>query len=272
MELFKYETHLHTSQGSGCSGSTGAMQVDFLKKCGYTGCFITDHFFGGNTAVDRRLPWDVKVHLFCQGYEDAKRRGDEIGFQVFFGLEFGWCATEFLTYGIDKQFLLDHPEIDNMPVDRFAKLVHENGGFVVHAHPFREAGYIDTIRLYPRLVDGVEAVNASHTDPAYNERAKMYAQSYGIPMTGGSDTHYAWSYAGGGIALDRPLENPHDYLERMRNGEITKILERSNDFMTPWPNWDFWPDAKRPDINLLPADIKEKADKFYASLEKESKG
>lgn len=268
MSLFKYETHLHTSQGSLCSACSGAEQVDYLKSLGYDGCFVTDHFFGGNTAVDRRLPWDIKIHLFCQGFEDAKKRGDEIGFKVFFGLEYGWHATEMLTYGVDKQFLLDHPEIEYIPINQYINLVHECGGFVVHPHPFREAGYIDTIRLYPRLVDGVEVENASHRDPKFNERARCYAESYGLPMTGGSDTHDVWNYPGGGIAIEKPLETAFDYLDRLKNGEITKILTRTDEFMKPWPANDVWACCKRPDINLLPDDLRIRAEEFYATLDK----
>lgn len=263
-KLYKYETHLHTSLGSACSPCSGAQQVKRLKECGYSGCFITDHFFGGNTAVDRRLPWDIKVHLFCQGYEDAKRCGDEIGISVFFGLEYGYFGTEFLTYGIDKQFLLDHPELDNIDPPGFAKIVHEYGGFLVHAHPFREAGYLNTIRLYPRIVDGVEAVNASHTDPEFNNRAAMYARSYGIPCTGGSDSHCFWSYPGGGIALDEELKSPADYLERLRTGRITKILNRSEEFVTEPPE-NAWSGVMRPNIDLLPEDLKKRAAEFYSA-------
>lgn len=263
VKLYKYETHLHTSQGSECSPCSGAEQVERLAECGYSGCFVTDHFFGGNTAVDRRLPWDVKVHLFCQGYEDAKRRGDELGFKVFFGLEFGWHATELLTYGIDKQFLLSHPEIDNMDIPRYIDLVHSCGGFVIHPHPFREAGYINTIRLFPRLVDGVEVENASHTDPMFNKRAWEYAKSYGLPCTGGSDTHASWSFPGGGIALEKPLERGTDYLDRLRNAEITEILRRSDNYLRPYPSYDIWKSAKRPDISLLPDELRIKAHQFY---------
>ena len=255
MPLYKYETHIHTSQGSACSSTSGAMMVERLHDLGYSGCFITDHFFGGNTAVDRSLPWEIKVRLFCQGYEDAKRRGDELGFQVFFGLEYGWHATEFLTYGIDMQFLLDHPEIDNMPLDRFADLVHENGGFLVHAHPFREAGYISVIRLYPQKVDAVEVCNCgNYPDPIFNERAEWYAKSYGLPMTGGSDAHHYWNHPCGGIALDEKLSDPHDYLERLRAGRITEILKRDESHNLPWPE-DAWKLTVRPDMNRLPEDV-----------------
>lgn len=259
MPLYKYETHMHTSQGSACSSCSGAAMVERLHELGYAGCFITDHFFGGNTAVDRRLPWEIKVRLFCQGYEDAKRRGDELGLQVFFGLEYGYRATEFLTYGIDMQFLLDHPEIDNMEPDRFAELVHNCGGFLVHAHPFREADYIRVIRLYPHSVDGVEAVNASHWNSDFNERAKLYAKSYGLPMTGGSDAHHIWNHPGGGIELDEKLSCPHDYLERLRSGRITRILERDDSIICNRFPDDAWANTVRPSTELLPEDIREKA-------------
>ena len=258
--LYKYETHLHTSQGSACSTTPGSKMVERLYDLGYSGCFITDHFFGGNTAVDRSLPWELKVRLFCQGYEDAKRRGDELGFDVFFGLEYGWNSTEFLTYGIDMQFLLDHPEIDNMPIDTFAELVHQNGGFVVHAHPFREAGYIRVIRLYPRCIDGVEVYNCGNSDQSFNERAECYAKSYGIPMTGGSDAHHYWNHPGGGIALDEKLTSPHDYLERLRSGRITEILKRDDSHNLPWPE-NQWEHTVRPDISKLPPDVIKAYDK-----------
>lgn len=257
MELYKYETHIHTSQGSACSTWRGADIVDRLHELGYSGCFITDHFFNGNTAVDRSMPWDVKIHLFCQGYEEAKKRGDEIGFQVFFGWEFAMHGTEFLTYGLDKQFLLDNPEIMQMPLDRYADFVHEHGGFIVHAHPFREAGYIPLIRLYPRHVDGIEGVNCGNASE-FNERAQWYGKSFSIPMTGGTDAHHVWSYHSGGIALDEKLTCAHDYLDRLRSGGITKILEPSNDAHLPWPE-DAWNTAKRSDIDLLDDEMRQKA-------------
>lgn len=264
MELYKYDTHIHTSQGSACSSWKGSDIVDRLHELGYSGCFITDHFFNGNSAVDRSLPWDVKIHLFCQGYEDAKRRGDEIGFRVFFGWEFAMHGTEFLTYGLDKQFLLQNPQIMEMPLDKYADFVHENGGFIVHAHPFREAWYIPLVRLYPRSVDGIEAVNCGNS-PEQNERAQWYGKSYSIPMTGGTDAHNLWNYHSGGIALEEKLTCAHDYLDRLRSGGITKILQPSDTAHLPWPE-DAWKDCVRCDINLLNDEMKQKALRAYEEM------
>ena len=106
----------------------------------------------------------------------------------------------------------------------------------------------------------------THTDPMFNKRAREYAASYGLGMTGGSDTHYTWGYPGGGIALDKPIEKPEDYLERLKNNDITEILVRGEKYMKPWPQYDFWKDAKRPDITLLEPELRERAEKFYASI------
>ena len=115
MSLYKYETHMHTSQGSDCSSTSGAKMVERLHALGYAGCFITDHFFGGNTAVNRdlaKLGWETRVRLFCQGYDDAKRRGDELGFQVFFGLEDGISDLR------DRYAISDRSPRDRQNADR----------------------------------------------------------------------------------------------------------------------------------------------------------
>ena len=49
--FYKYETHLHTSEVSKCAHNTGAEMARAYKKAGYTGIFVTDHFFNGNCAI-----------------------------------------------------------------------------------------------------------------------------------------------------------------------------------------------------------------------------
>lgn len=41
---YKYETHMHTSEGSACGASSGAEQVEAYYNAGYAGIIITDHF------------------------------------------------------------------------------------------------------------------------------------------------------------------------------------------------------------------------------------
>ena len=53
----------------------------------------------------------------------------------------------------------------------------ENGALIIQAHPFREAFYIDHIRLFPRHVHGVEIVNANRPEKE-NNLAKIYTNHY----------------------------------------------------------------------------------------------
>ena len=64
----------------------------------------------------------------------------------------------------------------------------ENGALIIQAHPFREAAYIDHIRLFPRNVHGVEVFNADRTE-LENGMAKIYAQKYDLIEFAGSDNH-----------------------------------------------------------------------------------
>ena len=159
---YLYETHCHTSQASACASVTGGELAKFYKARGYDGIIVTDHFFNGNTCIDQSLDWKKRCELYCAGYKDAKRVGDRIGLTVMFGIEYSYKGTDLLTYGVDEDWLKAHPEVMEIDVHEYIKLVHESGGMIVHAHPFREAWYIDTIRLYPYEVDAVEVFNAGN--------------------------------------------------------------------------------------------------------------
>ena len=229
---YLYETHMHTSEGSACAHNTGSEMARAYAEAGYTGIIITDHFFYGNTAVDRKLPWSDWVEKYCLGYEHAKEEGDKLGLQVFFGWESGYQGTEFLIYGPDKQWLLEHPEIRDATVAEQFRLVHEGGGIVCHAHPFREAPYISEIRLFPEYVDAVEGVNASHSSPAkrslhqpeFNERALLYAQEHNFPLTAGSDQHNT-DMIWGGMVFPRKLTDIRDFNRAVLNREVERLLD-----------------------------------------------
>ncbi len=82
------------------------------------------------------------VRRFCLGYEHAKAEGERIGLSVFFGWEACYEGTEFLVYGLDQAWLLAHPQIKDASIRVQYALVHEGGGIISHAHPFREEDYI----------------------------------------------------------------------------------------------------------------------------------
>lgn len=218
VKKYKYETHLHTKEASACAGSTGAEMVRAYYRAGYSGVIFTDHFFNGNTAIPTHLPWSERVDLFCRGYENALEEAKRLDFHVFLGWEYADNGTEFLTYGLDKKFLLTYPDMLSWPIEKYLKIVREHGGFVSQAHPFREAWYIKAIRLFPEHVDAIEVRNASHMNPKFDELALELANKYSLYQTGGSDTHFADILHGGGMEFDHELLTIEDFIKAVKDG------------------------------------------------------
>lgn len=216
---YLYETHMHTSQASKCGHMTGADHAAYYKAMGYQGIIVTDHFYGGNTCIDRSLPWDEWVGQFCKGYEDAKKEGDRIGLDVFFGWEQGYGDDEYLIYGLDKDWLLQHEEIKNCSRARQLELVHEGGGCVVQAHPFRIRGYMTCIRVGKDFCDGIEAANAGN-EPMNDVYAMNYGLENGFTMTAGSDNHNSEKARERfGILLPKRMESLQELVSMVRNRE-----------------------------------------------------
>ena len=223
--MYKYETHLHTCEGSACSSAPAADMARAHKEMGYDGIFVTNHFFNGNTSVPRDLPWEERVDLYCRGYEIAKEVGDEIGLKVFFGIEYCKYNADLLIYGITKEWIKANEELLMHTDERVLfRTVREMGGLVVHAHPFRSDPYIHHITLYPYDVDAVEVINGSHYPPnMYNERATLYADMYGLVKTGGSDSHHLDKLFGSGISVPEPINSHEDYLRMLKEGRVIPL-------------------------------------------------
>ena len=164
--MYKYETHLHTNIVSGCSRFKPDEVVEKYVRLGYAGVFVTDHFFNNSSnRVPESLPWRDRIKGFMQGYRAVKAAA-EGKLDVFFGLESSYKGTDFLVYGLDEEWLAAHPEMMEMRVSALCPYLRGAGALVVQAHPYREADYIDHIRLFPAEVDGLEIVNACNTERA----------------------------------------------------------------------------------------------------------
>lgn len=226
--MYKYETHLHTSPVSACASATVRQSLEFYKSMGYDGVFITNHFIDGNISVDSSRSYAEKLDYFFSDYEEGVRIGREIGIKVFCGVEQSYRGTDFLIYGMDKEWFLNNPVPENMSKkDELARFI-ENGALVIHAHPFREAGYIDHIRLFPRSVHGVEIINACRSE-LENKMAGIYAENYGLLTFAGSDNHCAAGQKKlAGMCCETPLTDEADFVQRVKNGEM-RIFTADNE-------------------------------------------
>ena len=219
--LYRYETHCHTKEVSRCSRLSSTALVTLYRKLGYTGIVITDHFFNGNTTVPRKgMAWEDRVEMFMTGYRSARAEGEKQGLDVFFAWEYSYFQSDFLTYGLDENWLLAHPDVCDWTPHEYFDRVKADGAFLVHAHPLRTARYIKHISLFPDKIDTVEVDNASMQD-VVNERDHWYAESFGFYKTAGSDTHFLENrhrFSG----IDSPIRftDIRQYGEELKKGNL----------------------------------------------------
>lgn len=222
--MYKYETHTHSSEASACATNDIYNMLKKYHELGYSGIILTNHFFNGNTCIPRGIGWENKIELFFSPYEKAQKLAKKLNMDVFFGLEYNYYGTEFLIYGLDKKFYLSHPEIPKLSLSEFCALVHDNDGFIVHAHPFREAHYISEIRLFPELIDAVEVINGAQMNYDYNKKAEQYANEYNFPKTAGSDSHSINHKHFCGIEFNHRLRDIQDFIACIKAGEYSLFL------------------------------------------------
>ncbi len=219
---YLYETHFHTAWSSACARSRGPEYLERYKRLGYHGIVVTDHFWGGNCAVDRHLPWSSFVEAFVRGYEETKTAGEELGLQVFFGWEETFDGDDYLVYGLDKEWLLNNPHARGFSRREQLEHAHRHGGCVIQAHPFRDRDYIPAIHLSRDWADAYEVGNAGNW-PEHDAQAYRWASRNSRVMTAGSDIHSAHQYEDDqlmGVVFDRPLRDLRDFAEAIRGGEI----------------------------------------------------
>jgi len=217
---YLYETHMHTSEVSGCATSSASEQAVAYINRGYTGIIVTDHFTNGYTKCPQNLPWEKKMKHLASGYLGAKKTGDKYGLDVFFGWEFTVRGSDFLTYGLDLDFLLEHPGLDRLDVEEYSTLVRECGGYLAQAHPYRDEYYVEyKFPVEPHLIDGVEVYNSMDRQDV-NDKAFTFALEHNLPMQSGTDSHRTGNYNYKGIILQEKAESIHDIIKAIKTNNV----------------------------------------------------
>ena len=224
---YKYETHLHTCPVSKCAAPYADVltNLKFYKEQGYDGVFITNHFLDGNVNIDRDTPYEEKIHFYFSDYEKALELSKEVGIKVFLGVEVSYLGTDFLVYGLDKEWFLKNPQIMDMKKSEELPYFIENGALVIQAHPFQKNKKVDHIRLYPNCVHGVEIINAGRGDLT-NGMAQKYCEHYDLIPFAGSDNHSAGTPLGGkpkrlaGMYSDEPIVDEQDFVDKVKNRKM----------------------------------------------------
>lgn len=230
---YKYEIHVHTAESSFCGVATACEQVNLYKERGYQGIIVTDHFINSSSTSPVKFDWnstafdwEESMKFVVAGYEAAKAEGEKIDFDVFFGWEFmvKGTGTDLLTYGLEPEFLLEHPYIHTLDLAAYSELIRSHGGFITQAHPYRNRPYIKSVGpVDPVFIDAVEVFNAADPDEV-NDLALAFAKEHGLPMQAGSDSHHVEIPFASGIVLDKRATSSQDIIEAIKKGHATLIL------------------------------------------------
>ncbi len=216
---FYVQMHLHTAESSRCARVGGADMARACKEAGYDLIVVTDHFFNANINVPYDIPWEDQVRGLFAGYRAAKAMGDRIGLTVLPGWETYTDGPEYLTYGLDEEFLLHNRDIAILPRVQYLRRVHAAGAYVSHAHPFREASYIPHFDPDPYGLDAVETFNGRHMDPSFDEKARAFAARYRLPGVAGADAHNTLHILDGAMRFFYPVNTFQEIFAAIGKGD-----------------------------------------------------
>ena len=123
---YLFDTHVHTKESSSCSRIPAKEMVRMYRDAGYSGVVVTDHYHDGffDGPFFSNISWERKVDHFLRGYYAAKEEEDKTGFKILMGMEINFTPynIDFLTFGFDRQFLVDNPRMWMLTLKYFSQL------------------------------------------------------------------------------------------------------------------------------------------------------
>ncbi len=225
MGRYKYQLHTHTAPCSRCGKMSPEELARALYDGGYAGAVLTNHFYGGNSGIDRTMSWERFVKAYEDDYIACCEAARKYDVDIIFGVEEHlYGGLEILAYGIEPSVLYEHPELIERQGEDWVKILHGVGALMIQAHPYREASYITMPGPLPlEWLDGIEVFNVGNSD-LINERAAQLAQENpNLILTSGSDAHTAERVCHGGIATDERIKNSAELAAVLKSGHYQLI-------------------------------------------------
>ncbi len=199
--MYNFELHLHTDESSNCGRVPAVEALKLYMENGYDGFVVTDHFnalaCGGPhhftedgkpslepASIER---WNKIVDHYLEGYKTAKAAAAGMNFQVLLGMELRFPSDEndYLVYGVEEEFIRNHPWFYMMELPEFYKIAKENDFTIAQAHPFRTMCFLNN----PRYLHGIEVYNGNPRHNSHNDVAEAAADIYKKFKLRSSDFH-----------------------------------------------------------------------------------
>jgi histidinol phosphatase-like PHP family hydrolase len=219
--MYKFDTHVHTSETSPCGHISAAETIRLYKEAGFSGVCITDHYNRRYFEAWKLGNWEETVKRYLTGYHNAKEYGDKNGFVVLLGTELKLddSPNEYLLFGITEDFLYNYPQLYIYKINELKKLAENNGIMIFQAHPFRP----NLTRENPLYIDGAEVVNGNLRHNSHNDMALEFALKNNLLMTGGSDCHEIEDVGKSGIITEERIDSAKILLRILKTGSMKVI-------------------------------------------------
>lgn len=194
--------HCHTREGSIDARVSVLEYARLLKDQGFSGMLVTDHDS-------------------YRGYRYAMKHPKEIpeGFSILEGIEYDTKDAGHVIVIMPECVDLKLLEIRGMSLETLTSVVHSYGGVLGPAHPYgmksSSAMHTRRIRRDPEILyemDFMEGFNSCDRN-IDNLRAQKLAKSFGLPCTGGSDSHKRDYIGTAYTEFDRPIQTTDDMIE-----------------------------------------------------------
>lgn len=215
----KIDMHCHVKEGSIDSKVAIEDFICRLKERGIDGMLVTDH----DTYNGYRY-W--KENIKGKKHED---------FVVLKGIEYDTLDAGHILIIMPQGVKMRLLELRGLPLNLLIDFVHHNGGICGPAHPCGEKylSFTNTKcwQKSPELLekfDFVETFNACEP-PQSNAGAKLLAEKYHLPETGGSDAHKLDCVGMAYTEFEKPIKTELDLIMQIRNAEPMKA---EGDFYT----------------------------------------
>lgn len=214
------DLHAHSSGISKCCRIPADKVVEAAKEVGIDGIVLTNHY-DENYVPDGN--YTAFAEKYVAEYAYAKRCGEQIGCKVFFGMEVTMAKHDnvhMLLYGVDEAFALEHPTVFAYSQQELYALVHENGGILVQAHPFR--GNVDRL-LDTRYLDGVEISCHPMYEGTHADELRLIAERSGLIMTCGGDYHADTHRPHCGVYLPDSVKNSGEMVKHLLAADTIQL-------------------------------------------------
>jgi hypothetical protein len=223
---YLFETHFHTDESSNCANVPAAEAVAALRSAGYAGAAVTDHYIRWVFEKMKGLSWPEKAERWAKGYYAAKAAAEGTDFVIVCGMEITFTEgpSDYLVYGVDPDFLKEHPELYKLTPRTFFEFANRHGLYFSQAHPFRHP----CTPADPRVLHGLEVHNGNPRHNSRNELALQMAEKEGLRQTSGSDYHELEDLGRGGIYLPRLPKDSRDFGRMLLTGEYDGLYRKTD--------------------------------------------